>query len=154
MIGKTCKLCKTDPSIQTQFRLSQSKQLQLFWCLSEWQLRLVGKFIPNLRIHCWDSALVAVWRAAVFVKFLLELPVAKFGREAFVNKLCEFDSYASVVFLFIFWHLIFLTQRLSLCSTNVVKVQVSSILKEKSNIINTNRIRSQSARSTVSRPNH
>ena len=100
MIGKTCKLCKTDPSIQTQFRLSQYKKIQLLWFLSEWQLRLVGKFIPNLRIHCWDSDLVAVWRAAVFVKFLLELPVSKFGREAFVNKLCEFGSYASVVFFF------------------------------------------------------
>ena len=61
----------------------------------------MGKFIPNLRIHCLDSDLVAIQiRAAVFVKFLLELPVAKFGREAFVNKLFEFGSYASVVFFF------------------------------------------------------
>ena len=43
----------------------------------------------------------------------------------------------------------FLTQRLSLCSTNVDKVQVSSILKEKRNFIITSRIRSPSDRSAV-----
>ena len=43
----------------------------------------------------------------------------------------------------------FLTQRLSFCSTNVVKAQVSSIFKEKRNFINTSRIRSRSTRPAI-----
>ena len=47
----------------------------------------------------------------------------------------------------------FLTQRLSFLSINVVKVQVSSILKEK-NFRRMSRNRSRSAKFVVSRPDH
>ena len=48
----------------------------------------------------------------------------------------------------------FLTQRLSFCSTNVVKVQVSSILKEKKNFRSTSRNRSRITKLVVASPNH
>ena len=47
-----------------------------------------------------------------------------------------------------------LKQILSFCSTNVVKVQVSSILTEKKNIDATRSIWTRSARTAVLHPNH
>ena len=56
---------------------------------------LVGKFKDSLLVRRPCRSLTGGY---IFVKFLLELPVAKFGREAFADKFCEFGGYGLIVF--------------------------------------------------------